>query len=127
MSAESINPRLRQFITRYVSSVEQVEVLCLFSATPEKSLTSSAVFRVIQSSEKSVAACLRAFVKEGFLVEDPPGEYRLTRQNPELVNVVGEMAKAYRERRVSVVEAIYQKPSEGIQNFADAFKLRKDK
>jgi len=41
--------------------------------------------------------------------------------------VVTDLANAYRERRVTITECIYKRPSHPIQDFADAFLLRKDK
>jgi hypothetical protein len=37
------------------------------------------------------------------------------------------LTEAYQERRVSVISLIFAKPPDAIQNFADAFNLRKDR
>jgi len=125
--SDSITPSLKQFISRYVRSVEQVEILCLLGEDPAKIWTVAQVLRTIQSSDKSIEACLEAFRKDGFLISEGAGTFQFSPKSPELNSAVLELIKAYRERRVTIVEAIYSKPADTIQDFADAFKLRKDK
>jgi DNA-binding IclR family transcriptional regulator len=85
------------------------------------------VLHQIQSSEQSVSDCLRKFQHEGFLEMTPEGRFRFAPKAPEMSNMVQELAKSYRERRVAIVELIYKKPQDAIQDFADAFRFRKDK
>lgn len=127
MPADPLGSELRQFISRYVRSVEQIEILCLVSESPAKNWTVAEVFRTIQSSEQSVVANLDTFVKEGFLSSEGQGVFRYLPRTPELGKCLAELVRAYHERRVTIVEAIYKKPADGIQDFADAFKLRKEK
>jgi hypothetical protein len=117
---------LDQFIERYVGSVEQLEILCLLCGHPEKAWSVQEVFRAIQSSESSVAARLDKFVADGILALDSQGLYRYGPQKPEISRIVPALAKAYQQRRVAIVEMIYQRPKERLHHFANAFKLRKD-
>jgi hypothetical protein len=127
VSGDPLSPALQQFISRYVRSVEQIEILALVSATPGKSWTVTEVFRAIQSSEQSVTASLEAFVKEGFLISETPSQYRYSPSTADLGGGLAELVQAYHDRRVTIVEAIYKKPADAVQDFADAFKLRKEK
>jgi hypothetical protein len=127
MSENPFPPQLRQFIVRYIHSVEQLEILCLLIADPSRSWTPAEVFRNIQSSERSVAACLARFCDQGLLVSETGPSYRFAPSSPGLAQTACDLAKAYHERRVSVIEAIYKKPADSIQDFLDAFKFRKDK
>lgn len=117
---------LQQFITRYVASVERVEILCIFAANPAKTYTVPEVQRIIQSSERSIADCLDNFRLNGLLAEQTGGSYRLVPKTNELAQLISDLATAYRERRVAVIEVIYGRRADAIQDFADAFKLRKD-
>jgi hypothetical protein len=120
-------PELPQFIARHIGSVEQLEILCLLWGTPQKAWSVREVFRVIQSSEASVADHLARFLKEGFVVANSDGRFRYHPTRPELEDCVAELVKTYQERRVAVVEMIYQRRPETLHDFANAFKLRKDK
>ena len=127
MASNPIPSDLRRFIAKHISSVEQLEVLCLLSRKPDKSWTVPEVLREIQSSEKSVAECLETFRLNGLAVGSPETGYRFAPAEEELVARTAELVKAYHERRVSVIETIYAKPTDSIQDFAEAFRLRKEK
>ncbi len=125
--AESLSPELRQFITEYVHSVEQLEILCLLHESGSKELTVGEVFRVVQSSRESVAKCLESFHKHGFLRSETPGAYQFAARTGANGQSLAALVRAYHERRVAVIESIYLRPGDPIQDFADAFRLRKEK
>jgi hypothetical protein len=127
MAANSLSPELRHFIGTYVHSVEQLEVLRLLSENPAKWWTVPEVYRQIQSSEKSVGECLESFQSAGLLDYQPASGYLFSPRKSAETQRIAELVKAYHERRVSVIECIYRKPADAIQDFADAFRLRKEK
>ena len=126
-SVGSLSPELRQFIARHIQSVEQVEILCLLSSAPGRTWTVPEVFRQIQSSERSVAETLTGFVKLELVTLELESRYRYAPKTEELAQAAAALVAAYRERRVAVIEAIYTRPTEPLQNFAEAFRLRKEK
>lgn len=125
MAEDALVTALHHFIAQCIGSVEQLEVLCLLAESPEKVWSAQEVFRVVQSSEKSVSDCLQCFLNQGFLSVDAAGGYRFAPKKPESGHAVGALIKAYRERRVTVIEMIYRKPNDSLHDFANAFKLRK--
>jgi hypothetical protein len=127
MAAESLSPEIVKFIKGYIHSVEELEILCVFSEEQTRCWSVPQVFQRIQSSEKSIASRLEIFKNEGLLVTESEGTYRLSSNDPNLVQTLKAVITAYRDRRVSVIECIYKPPSGPIQDFADAFKLRKKK
>jgi DNA-binding IclR family transcriptional regulator len=127
MPEKPIPDEARRLIAGHIRTVEQLEILLLLNGSPGKGFSIADVFRVIQSSENSVATSLKAFVSAGFLVEESKGMYRHEPANAELARSIEALAKTYQERRVSVIEAIYSQASDPLRNFADAFKLRKEK
>ena len=124
--AEQLPSTVRQFLARYIQSVEQLEVLLLLQDQPNRSWSPGDVYSVIRSSEASIASRLKAFAKDGFLAEENDGRYRFAPQNTDLRAAVEQTAAAYKTWRIRVVEAIFTPPSDPVQSFADAFKLRKD-
>jgi hypothetical protein len=127
MAEKAIPEAAQRLIARHIQSVEQLEILLLLRKTPDKASSVQDVFRVIQSSLASVAASLAYFANAGFLVQEPEGRFRFAPSDPELDQASTALAEAYHERRVAVIEAIYSRPSDPVRNFADAFKLRKEK
>jgi DNA-binding transcriptional ArsR family regulator len=122
-----ISSELQKFIARHIYSVEQLEILCLLAEGPAKVWSAAEVFTRIQSSQDSVGRHLQYFTEEQFLVRDETMGYRFAPENAELARATLELVKTYREKRVTVIAAIYQTPLDPIRNFADAFKIRKDK
>jgi hypothetical protein len=121
VSKNPIPHQLQQFIAEHVDSLEHMEILCLLSGRPEKSWQVAEVFREVQSSEKSVADCLRKFANRKLVIE-ANGAYRLS---PEKHALVSELAASYRERRVTIIELIYKPPTAPIEDFAEAFRLKR--
>ena len=124
--AEQLPSTVRAFLARYIRSVEQLEVLLLVQDQPNRSWSAGDVYSVIRSSEASIASRLQAFAKEGFLAQENDGRYRFAPQNTDLRAAVEQTAVAYKTWRIRVVEAIFTPPSDPVQSFADAFRLRKD-
>lgn len=126
MAREPIPSDLRQFLARFIHSVEQLENLLLLARDPTRSWSVAEVFRTIQSSRESVAGTLEKFAREGFLSADAQGGFRFNPASEELADAVRRLMAAYRERRVSVIELIYKKSGkEGLQDFSNAFLLKK--
>jgi len=116
-----------EFIARYIHSVEQLEILCLLVEHPDRSWRDSEVFKDIQSSLESVSKTLQYFSGERLLAIDSIGAYRFPGDNEILSRLTRELVDIYRQKRVTVVEAIYTMPADPIRNFADAFRIKKEK
>ncbi|HEX3716847.1 MAG TPA: hypothetical protein VH595_02680 [Verrucomicrobiae bacterium] len=127
MPNSPISVELQQFIDRYIHSVEQLEILCLLVDESAKTWSEIEVFHRIQSSQESVSRTLRRFRDDRFLVFDLTKGYRFSPESSDLARLASELAKAYRERRVAVIGAIYKPTVDSIRDFADAFRIRKDK
>lgn len=126
MADTTLSRDLRNFIAGHIQSVEHLEILCLLAQEPGKAWTVADTYRRIQSTERSVQEGLQYFVARELLAADPNGAFRFLPKTAALNTSVLELVKAYRERRVAVIETIYKKPIESVQHFADAFRIRKD-
>lgn len=60
----------------------------------------------------------------GFLEETSDGY--VYKPTPALAKGVDAVADAYGSYRVAIINLIFSKPSEGVQSFADAFRVRRD-
>jgi hypothetical protein len=123
---DGLKSEVQQFIVRYFRSVEQLEVLSVLISNSRQSWSVREVFRKIQSSEKSISDCLEYFAREGLVIAEAGGTYRFE-ANSQFAPLALEFSQAYRERPVTIIELIYRTPSQQIQSFSDAFKLRKEK
>jgi len=126
MPGNAVSPAAQQLIIEHIHSIEQLEILLALGTNPGQFWSARDIFRVVQSNENSIAQCLISFSAAGLVIATPEKTYRLA-ENPVLLEIVPELAKAYRERHVTIIEMIYKKPERQVQNFAEAFKLRKEK
>ena len=129
VSERPFSDELEKFIAVEINSLEQLEILLLLSGNPHRSWTVNGVYEVIKSSPQSVKDRLNEMAERGVLRKEVEGEvrYQFAPTNDALWKITSELRDAYKERSVKVVQAIYSKPPDAVQEFARAFRLRKDK
>lgn len=129
MSESVFSKELEAFIAAEIHTLEQLEILLLLSGNPHKWWAPKAVYEVVKSSQASVSDRLAEMARHGILKSEKAAEvhYQFSPSDEALWKIVSELREAYKERSVKVVQAIYSKPPDGVQEFAKAFQLRKDK
>lgn len=111
-----------------IRSIEHLEILLAVFRNPDRSWTPAEVYQQIRSNERSVEKALQELSKRGLLnrIEGPPVSYRFAPRSPALAETVARLSDLYAERRVRIVEAIYSERVSEVDEFARAFRLRKD-
>ena len=129
MSERVFSEELEKFIAAEISTLEQLEILLLLSGNPHKWWTASGVYDVIKSSVQSVEVRLNEMAERGILRREVDSEVRFQfgPANDDVWRITSELREAYKERSVKVVQAIYSNPPDAVQEFARAFRVRKDK
>ena len=85
----------------------------------------AAVAQALYTSPEECAANLAALAAAGFLEAVPEAmRYRYCADDGARRELIDTLQEVYRQRRVTVIELIYSKPSSRVQTFADAFRLR---
>lgn len=127
MPSADLPIEVRHFLAEHIGSLEQLEILLLLREQSQRAWSVAEVFRVVRSSERSAAETLSALCKQGLLraVETPAGAYQFGPPEP-LKETIAAVARLYAERRVKIVEAIYSERVSEVDQFAKAFRLRKD-
>ena len=91
--SSDISAPIDQFIIEHIDSLEQLEVLLLLAAHPEKGWTVAAVYEQIKSSPTSVTLRLEDLSARGFLEKrGDPALYRFAAA-PEIAEVVHTMMR----------------------------------
>lgn len=121
---QELPPSIRTFISRYVRSVEQLEILILLSREANTAWTVQKVYDAILSTPQSVERWLDEMVRNGLLekIVESAG-YRCTAEEG-LISQMKELGDIYHTRPVRVIEAIYRRDAAAAQSFADAFKIK---
>jgi hypothetical protein len=126
---DPFDARLRSFVADHIHSVAELELLLLLRSQPEKSWAVAEMSRALALAPEMTAALLDDLRRRGFAVqpEDQAAAYRYSPAAPEFDRLLGELARYYEERRVSVIQLIYAQPIDKLRTFADAFRLRRPK
>jgi hypothetical protein len=120
---------VRQFLKEHIRSLEQLEILLLLQKDAQREWSPAEVYRVVRSSERSVTETLETLGRQGLLRKtELPAEskFQFSPSTDLLRTTIGNLADLYSERRVRIVEAIYSERISPMDEFAKAFRLRKD-
>lgn len=125
-----ITKAIKQFLERYIRSLDQLEVLLLVSALPDREWSVDEVYNVVRSSPGVVRERLDYFTAAGMLsctTGDVPVRYRFQPRNADMQATIAALSTAYKISRHKIVELIYSRPEPGdpLIDFSDAFRLKK--
>jgi hypothetical protein len=120
---------LTRFIQAEIQSIEQLEILLLLAGEPHRFWSPEAVYAVVKSSQASVSERLKAFADRRILKceEVPEIRFQFAPETDMLWRNITELVQAHKQRPLKVIEAIYSRPPDAIQEFAKAFDFRKKK
>jgi hypothetical protein len=116
---------VERFIATDIESVEQLEVLLLLRAAPDKHWTAHEVARALVSRVDSAADWLDRMARRDLLAQTGDGTYRYAPPTPDVAHTIDALAESFAKYRVTVVALIFSKPSERVRLFSDAFRLRR--
>jgi hypothetical protein len=123
--ASGIPYPVRQLIAQHIESVEQLEVLLHLRANSDRGWTADEIAQTLHIQPDSAGRRLDDLCGRGFCAVEGD-RYRYSPAVPAVDAVVGGLAQVYATHRVSVISLIFSKPTDTIQTFADAFRIRRD-
>jgi hypothetical protein len=129
VSEEAIPQEVRSLISDHIDSVVQLEILLMLHAKPDADWSAADVSTQLRIDPAWAEGQLAHLCARGLLQcsDQTPRTYRFGPKDPRLITATIELARAYADRRVTIISLIFSKPVDKIQSFADAFRLRKDK
>lgn len=128
MADAGLPSEVRQLIARLVTTMEQVEVVLLLARSEGRALAVDEIRTTLRLPATAVAEKTFLGLEETGLIEREPGSppsWRYAPVTAVLRRAVDLLAVAYNERPVTLVRALYDRPSP-VQSFADAFRIRKE-
>lgn len=128
MGYDLIPGDVEQFILKHIESVAQLEALLLLRSDSNVGWNAGELSKRLYISEKETAEVLSRLHADGFVVAKTrkPTAYGYEPNTPELRQMVDRVAEIYAKYLVPVTKLIHSKPKTRVQEFADAFKLRKE-
>jgi hypothetical protein len=129
MSDNFIPDDVAQFILDKIDSVAQMEALLLLRSDPREEWSLEALAKRLYIAESETTQVLSRLCSEGLVVTimSEPLRYRYEPSSTEIRQMADRLADVYSKHLVPVTNLIHTKPKTRVQEFADAFRLRKDK
>ena len=117
---------LRNLIASSIDSIEGLEILLLLRRSPHAFWATRAIAEQLGITPEIVSTKLDLLRRAGLVsVGEETGAFRYAPHSVELAASLGELEKAYNERRASVVNTIFSANLERLRAFSDAFKVTK--
>jgi len=124
---EAIADDVRRFILTSIPSVPFMEAILLFKALSGQAVETRSVAERLYVGEKQAAALLEQLAATRIIapVEGHPNAYRFA-PSPELAAMLDKVTHAYVHNLIGVTRLIHSRTERMAQQFADAFKIRRD-
>lgn len=128
MPPGSLDAQITDFLASCINSVEQLEILILLRQKSE--LDVHTINRELRTSEASVEKRLNDLKRKNLIAfREVEGRVIYAYDPPErLVSVIDQLIALYATHRVAIINTIFEKPTDRLKDFSEAFRLRdKDK
>ncbi len=118
---------VRDFLLRHIDSIAQMEALLLLRADPACAWSAETLAKRLYITTQEAAVVLERLATDRFLVAAPEalGDYRYHPASSELATMIDRVVALYAQYLIPVTHLIHTKPGTRVQEFADAFNLRK--
>ena len=119
---------VKAFLLQRIDAIAQLEALLLLRSNPALTWDAEALAKRLYITGQETTAILHHLQANGFLVaaELSSGVYQYQPASPDLVYMVDRVAELYARYLIPITQLIHTKPLTRVQEFADAFKLKKD-
>lgn len=126
MSRKTIPDDLRRFILTSVPSVPYLEALLLLHADRARSWDSFTVAARLYTGEVQALGLLQSMQQAGMCARLEDGRFVYAPVTPDLERIVDALAVTYSQDLVGVTDLIHSRVEKRAQQFADAFRWKKD-
>ncbi|NML45399.1 hypothetical protein HHL11_16720 [Ramlibacter sp. G-1-2-2] len=125
MNKGEVPAEVRRFILTSVPSVPYLEAVLLFRGEPGHAWDAAQLARRLYLPERAAGELLRALAEAGIVADAGDGRLRYA-PSSELRAVIDQVAQAYAADLVAITDLIHSRIDRRAQQFADAFRFRKD-
>lgn len=116
---------VKDLLTDHIDSVGHLEVLLTFFNNKNRSWSPLSMSHELRSNETIIRQQMLKLSESGFIQEIQKDEFKYS-PSEKLDARVDHLCQTYKVMSVAVIAFIYEKPTDKLKGFADAFKLKKD-
>jgi hypothetical protein len=128
MASNYVPADVAEFVIEKIDSVAHMEALLLLRRNSKEKWSIPGLSERLYVSRNRAAELLARLCAQGIVAADPGDRslYQYRPNSPELHQILNRVADTYAKHLVSVTNLIHSRPRIRVQEFADAFKFRKD-
>lgn len=128
MSTSPIPEDIRRFVLSSIPTVPHLEALLLLRAGGADGWSAPRLAERLYISEKAAALLLTELCRDGMCVTgaESAAQYHYRPASPHLAHTIDQLAALYGRELLAVTHLIHSRLDRKAQQFADAFKWRKD-
>ncbi|HJR76377.1 MAG TPA: hypothetical protein VJ805_05360 [Nitrospiraceae bacterium] len=118
---------VRRFLLKRIDSIAHLEALLLLRENADTDWSVAGVAARLYLEPQEVVSLLSRLCDDGYAIttEGAVRQYRYRPSSAELSAIADRVAQEYAQHLVPITKLIHEKPRLRVQEFADAFKLRK--
>jgi hypothetical protein len=128
MAEPLIPDDVQAFLLKRIDSIAQLEAILLLRANLTLAWTADMLAGRLYISVQDTTILLERLRADDFLValQNPPCSYQYHPASNELAQMVDRVADLYNKYLIPITNLIHAKPRTRVQEFADAFRLRRE-
>lgn len=126
MHKKTIADDVRRFILTSIPSVPYLEALLLLRAEPGTPWDRARLARRLYIGEGQATELLEAVTQSRFVTRAEDGYFLYAPESAELARALDALAETYANDLVGVTDLIHSRVEKRAQQFADAFRWKKD-
>jgi len=128
VTAAALPAEVRDLIARHLGSMHHVDVLLLLRGAEPEEWTARRAAAALHAPPERIAVCMEQLAAAGLLAAGAPAPggapCRYAPRTAPLRHATDLLATMNNERPVTLIRAVYDRPADPVQSFADAFRLR---
>lgn len=126
MSNAGIPREVKDFLSKNITSIEQLEILLLVFRNTAKTWQLAEIAQTLGIQADATENCLQMLSERGLVQKHASAMQYQATADDELYRRIVAVAKTYSERRITMINFIFSRHLDRIRAFADSFKLKKD-
>ena len=126
MTKKAVPDEVRRFILTSIPSVPYLEALLLLRSENQRGWDSYALAGRLYIAENQALELLHAMQQAGVATRTDSGGFVFAPRSPELAAVIADLAVTYSQDLVGVTDLIHSRVDKRAQQFADAFRWKKE-